>query len=226
MPPKKSITFNLPDDDEKPESEVFRKSKYVRGSTSIDKDEKVDVSDKNDDAVNVKRASSQVRQNSVTSSAPTTPITTPRKSKRLTQMFQKSNFRRSLQSISYRPRMKYEPTFRLEPKKLFDPFFIKDMLKSFIDDEMISLRSVEFNDKTSMVNKAREMSESLMQKIKSQEYYGYRIFVSIIVGEKKHQAYHENYIALWDSNLDRMISYANECEKFFVTAKVIAVYYD
>lgn len=246
---KKSLKFLLPEEDKKessPESRTFRKSLHP-GSNDDDDDEsqprtrtfrkskfpgQIEEDDDDESRPN-SRASRKSKSFAIDedelqrkSRISTILESRNRYSTRLTQMFANMKIRRERDSLILIPAEIYLPTYRMESKKSFDPRIIEDFIQSRIKTRLDQHGKFEFDNSKAMHSLGRSISEQILAEVKSYEFDRYKIFVSVIIGQKMYQGFNKSIGVLWEVEKDTMATFVYERNNIFGLINVFGVYFD
>lgn len=141
---------------------------------------------------------------------------------RKSQMSKRRSTRRKSTFIKIKKIRTYLPTYRLEPKILFNQYQCEDILKFIFKT---NLDSYKYHSKTA-VSMAAGLSEEILFRLKLIFYDRYRLVCVVSVGEKKSQNFCYRSGFLWDTEFDGFGNFTYNTPNFFAIATVYAVYFD
>lgn len=144
---------------------------------------------------------------------------------RLSQMFDYISINKKRRSTFVRPPLRFKPTYQLTSKKPFDLLVVQDLMKKIVDDRMQTEMKMDWESET-CVSFIRSLSDEILQEVKAMNFDRYKIVVTVTLGQKLHQSFHQSVGFLWDSETDALAKYVYDRANLFVIVTVMAVYYD
>jgi hypothetical protein len=142
---------------------------------------------------------------------------------RRSTLFSTLSPRRSRYSISVRPVVKYQNTYRLDSKNPFDFQKCLEILENIMTKNVPSNCKFD-NRQTERV--CHGLKEEILSQLKDQEFDRYRLIVMISFGEKFHQSCRSASKFLWDPEKDVVVTYTHETPNVFISALILGIYYE
>lgn len=113
-----------------------------------------------------------------------------------------------------------EPSYRMEPKRKFNPEEVEKIIQSVIDQRMSGFK---YHPKFCS-NMCKILSDELKDNVKKLRYDRYKIVAVVHIGERKDQSTIVASRCAWDSKLDEYATYSMETPTLFCTASVYGIY--
>lgn len=146
-------------------------------------------------------------------------------SKRLARQFAsrvRAKRRAPSESVATTVQVTYEPTYRMEPQKKFEPEKVKNIVQSMVDSHM--------NGFTYSPQIAATLSKVLTSEIKDAiralDYPRYKIVCLVTIGQKLQQGMRMSSLCSWDPAVDTYASYQWNDNKAFCCAMVYGIYHE
>ena len=121
-----------------------------------------------------------------------------------------------------KPRLTYENTYQLEPKKRFQACkakeIIEDVLKNNLKDEAYDPNSCRQFGKT--------LCEIIKGRVKELNYERYKIIVTVSIGQLKGQGFRMGSRCCWDPKQDNFATASFRNKTLFAIGCVWGVYYE
>ncbi|XP_005107071.1 tctex1 domain-containing protein 4-like [Aplysia californica] len=118
------------------------------------------------------------------------------------------------------PPVLYEPTYRLDPKKKFEPSPVLSIVKDVIDNR---LKDMKYNPRITP-NMNRILSEEVKDRVKKLNFDRYKIIVLVMIGEKKGQGIMVSSRCSWDDKVDNYVTHTFQNKNIFCTCNVYGAY--
>ncbi len=120
------------------------------------------------------------------------------------------------------PKLVYENTYQLEPKKKFQ----SDKVKAIIDDVLESHLKDEKYDPKASTQTSLTLSEIIKSRVKDLEYESYKIVCMVTIGQLKDMGLRMGSRCCWDPNWDSFASGNFTNKTLYAVATVWGVYYE
>ena len=125
--------------------------------------------------------------------------------------------------IRRRPRLTFENSYRLEPKKKFEASKVKaiidDVLKQYLEKE-------ETYDHKSHGQLVKTLAQIIKDRVKALNYDRYKFVSSVTVCQLKEQGLRMGSRCCWDAKWDTYATSSFKNKTLFAVATVWGVYYE
>lgn len=121
------------------------------------------------------------------------------------------------------PKLRYENTYRLEPKKKFETSKVKALVDEVLEKHLKS--EEEYNHKH-LEQQAKTLAHMIREKVKSFKYERYKIVCSVTIGQLKEQGLRMGSRCCWDPKWDTYATGTYKNKTLFAVATVWGVYYE
>lgn len=122
-----------------------------------------------------------------------------------------------------KPRLKYENTYRLEPKRKFEA----NKVKAIIDDVFEShLKHEETYNHKAVGQLVKTLAEIIKGRVKDLNYERYKIVCSVTIGQLKEQGLRIGSRCCWDAKSDTYAESSFKNKSLYAVATVWGVYYE
>ena len=115
-----------------------------------------------------------------------------------------------------------EPTYRTEPKEVFNSDKVSRFMKDIVDRRM---RTFSY-DATNGILMSKIMTDEIKNKVKSLQFFRYKIVCLVTLGESRDQSMMSSSLCCWDPTVDRHVTYKWTSPELYCTATVYAIYYE
>lgn len=120
------------------------------------------------------------------------------------------------------PTLRFQATYRLEPKRPFKHDDCYSILQNLIT---FNLQNYIYNPKTAP-RLCLYLSEEIKLRVKKLDFDRYRIICVVTIGEKFHQSYKSVTKFLWDSKRDGYANFVFDSSNLFCNGTIYALYYE
>ena len=120
------------------------------------------------------------------------------------------------------PKLMYENTYQLEPKKKFQ----SDKVKAIIDSVLESQLKDEAYEPNACKQWVLTLSEIIKSRVKELEYERYKIVCVVTIGKLKDQGLRMASRCCWDPNWDTFATGSFKNKTLYAVASVWGVYYE
>ena len=119
-----------------------------------------------------------------------------------------------------RPKVLYENTYQLGPKRKFKASEAKAVIESVLES---TLKTEKYDPKTSAYNSTL-LAQLIKDQVKELNYERYKILVIASIGQLNDQGLQVVSRCVWDTNFDTSASASYKNKSLFAVATVFAVY--
>lgn len=113
-----------------------------------------------------------------------------------------------------------EPTYRLEPNRIFSSVLVKNTLKTFLTDRLGGFR---YNSKICS-KMSKILSDEIKEKVKALQFDRYKIVAIVMIGDKSNQGTVVASEAVWNPSVDNYATYTYVNKDIYCTAIVYGLY--
>lgn len=125
--------------------------------------------------------------------------------------------------IRRKPRLTYENTFRLEPKKKFEASKVKSIIDEVLETHLGNEDKYDHKAERQLV---KTLAEIIKGRVKELNYERYKIVCSVTIGQLKEQGLRMGSRCCWDAKWDTFATGSYKNKTLFAIATVWGVYYE
>ena len=118
--------------------------------------------------------------------------------------------------------MQVEPTYRMQPKKIFNSDSVQRLMQDIIDSRM---QGFKYNaTRGNLMSKI--LTDEIKDKVKSLNFERYKLICLVTLGESRDQSMMSSSLCCWDPSVDRHATYSWHEAGVYCTATVYAIYHE